>query len=416
LRLNAILVEMMSRVKSFWRAGVAALAAGALVITGVALGPASAVPNYPSAAEVAEAKKNVRDKQAMIERLEGYIAELEIEAEDLGRIALIKNEEYNLAVEAVNEMRSKVDGLQLQVTEAEASAEFAQGQLAQIVARMYRTGTSGNTTLELFFNPEGTEDLLYQLSAQQIVAQRTESIYQLSLDQQAQAQALAAELTAAQLELEGLEAAAKRVFEEAKAAADAVQRKVEENERANRQLISQLADLRDTAEELERQRAEGLAAEARQRAVRTPPTAPELYSVGAPNSSQVETAIAFAEQQLGKRYVLGGAGPDVWDCSGITMKAYSAAGVYIGWHSATAQFRVLANQQKLVPFQDAQRGDLIWWTTSRNWDGDKYHVAIYLGNGMMLEAPNPARSVRIVPVRYGELFPYAGRPTASSGS
>jgi peptidoglycan DL-endopeptidase CwlO len=407
---------MMSRVKSFWRAGVAALAAGALVITGVALGPASAVPNYPSAAEVAEAKKNVRDKQAMIERLEGYIAELEIEAEDLGRIALIKNEEYNLAVEAVNEMRSKVDGLQLQVTEAEASAEFAQGQLAQIVARMYRTGTSGNTTLELFFNPEGTEDLLYQLSAQQIVAQRTESIYQLSLDQQAQAQALAAELTAAQLELEGLEAAAKRVFEEAKAAADAVQRKVEENERANRQLISQLADLRDTAEELERQRAEGLAAEARQRAVRTPPTAPELYSVGAPNSSQVETAIAFAEQQLGKRYVLGGAGPDVWDCSGITMKAYSAAGVYIGWHSATAQFRVLANQQKLVPFQDAQRGDLIWWTTSRNWDGDKYHVAIYLGNGMMLEAPNPARSVRIVPVRYGELFPYAGRPTASSGS
>jgi peptidoglycan DL-endopeptidase CwlO len=416
LRLHAILVEMMSRVKSFWRAGVAALAAGALVITGVALGPASAVPNYPSAAEVAAAKKNVRDKQAMIERLEGYIAELEIEAEALGRIALIKNEEYNLAIEAVNEMRSKVDGLQLQVADAEASAEFAQGQLAQIVARMYRTGTSGNTTLELFFNPEGTEDLLYQLSAQQIVAQRTESIYQLSLDQQAQAQALAAELTAAQLELEGLEAAAKRVFEEAKAAADAVQRKVDENERANRQLISQLADLRDTAEELERQRAEGLAAEARQRAVRTPPTAPELYSVGAPNSSQVETAIAFAEQQLGKRYVLGGAGPDVWDCSGITMKAYSAAGVYIGWHSATAQFRVLANQQKLVPFQDAQRGDLIWWTTSRNWDGDKYHVAIYLGNGMMLEAPNPARSVRIVPVRYGELFPYAGRPTASSGS
>jgi peptidoglycan DL-endopeptidase CwlO len=416
LKLRVIFGAMISRAKKIWRAALAAAGAAALVITGVALGPASAVPNYPSAAEVAEAKKNVRDKQAMIERLEGYIAELEIEAEDLGRIALIKNEEYNLAVGAVTDMRSKVDGLTLQVAEAEESAGFAQSQLAQIVARMYRTGTSGNTTLELFFNPEGTEDLLYQLSAHQIVAQRTESIYQSSLDQQAQAQSLAAELAGAQVELEGLEAAAKKVFEEAKAAADAVARKVAENERANRQLISQLADLRDTAEELERQRAEGLAAEARQRAVRTPPTAPELYSVGAPNSSQVETAIAFAEQQLGKRYVLGGAGPDVWDCSGITMKAYAAAGVYIGWHSATAQFRVLANQKKLVPFQDAQRGDLIWWTTSRNWDGDKYHVAIYLGNGMMLEAPNPARSVRIVPVRYGELFPYAGRPTASPGN
>ena len=407
---------MISRTGKLWRAALASFGAAALVITGVTLGPAAAVPNYPSAAEVAEAKRNAEDKKAMIDRLEGYIAELEIEAEELGRIALIKNEEYNLAVEAVNEMRSKVEGLELQVAEAEDGAEFAQGQLAQIVARMYRTGTSGNTTLELFFNPEGTEDLLYQLSSNEIVAQRTESIYQSSLDDQAQAQGLEAELAGAQEELEGLEDAAEKVFLEAKAAADAVQQKVDENERINGQLIAQLAELRDTAEELERQRAEGLAAEARQRAVRAAPTAPELYSVGSPNTGKVETAIAFAEQQLGERYVLGGAGPDVWDCSGITMKSYSAAGVYIGWHSATAQFRVLANQKKLVPFQDAQRGDLIWWTTSRNWDGDKYHVAIYLGDGMMLEAPNPARTVRIVPVRYGELFPYAGRPTASSGS
>ena len=38
---------------------------------------------------------------------------------------------------------------------------------------------------------------------------------------------------------------------------------------------------------------------------------------------------------------------------------------------------------------------------------------VNLGDGMMLEAPNPARTVRIVPVRYGELFPYAARPTAN---
>jgi cell wall-associated NlpC family hydrolase len=37
---------------------------------------------------------------------------------------------------------------------------------------------------------------------------------------------------------------------------------------------------------------------------------------------------------------------------------------------------------------------------------------IYLGNDMMLEAPNPARTVRIVPLRFGELFAYAGRPSA----
>jgi cell wall-associated NlpC family hydrolase len=74
----------------------------------------------------------------------------------------------------------------------------------------------------------------------------------------------------------------------------------------------------------------------------------------------------------------------------------------------------MAAEKKLVPFQQAKRGDLIWWTTSSNFSGDKYHTAIYLGDGMMLEAPNPARTVRIVPVRYGELFPYAARPTAAS--
>ena len=178
------------------------------------------------------------------------------------------------------------------------------------------------------------------------------------------------------------------------------------------EMMTQLATLKDTASDLERQRREGLEAERRQNLIKTAPTAPELYSVSEPDYGKVEIAIAFASEQLGERYVLGGAGPNVWDCSGITMKSYAAAGVYIGWHSATAQYNVMASQKKLVPFQQVQRGDLIWWSTEKAFSGDKYHVAIYLGDGMMLEAPNPARTVRIVPVRYGELWPYAGRPTA----
>jgi len=188
--------------------------------------------------------------------------------------------------------------------------------------------------------------------------------------------------------------------------------KVKQSERERATMMSQLASLKDTAADLERQRIEGLEAERRQNLVKTAPTAPELYSVGNPDYAKVETAIAFASEQLGERYVLGGAGPNVWDCSGITMKSYAAAGVYIGWHSATAQYNIMASKQKLVPFQDIQRGDLIWWSKERAFSGDKYHVAIYMGDGMMLEAPNPARTVRIVPVRYGEIWPYAGRPTA----
>ncbi len=392
---------------------ILAVASGiALIITGINLAPANAVPDYPSAAEVAAAKRNVETKRAMIQRIEGILDTLESEARALEKVALEKNEKFNQAKEAANEMAAKVKGLEKKAKTAKSEAEEAELMLGQIIARMYRQGTSGDTTLQIFFNPESSDELLYQLGAQEMVAQRTEAVYQAAMDKQAQAKALAVELDSATDELKARQAAAKKLYDEAQQAANAVISKVRESERERATAMNQLASLKDTASDLERQRREGLAAEARQNAIKTAPTAPELYSVGDPDSAKVEAAIAFAEAQLGERYVLGGAGPDVWDCSGITMKSYAAAGVYIGWHSATAQYNVLASQEKLVPFQQAKRGDLIWWSTERAFSGDKYHVAIYLGNGMMLEAPNPARTVRIVPVRYGELWPYAGRPTA----
>ena len=387
----------------------AGLLAGTLLIT-----PAFAVPDYPSAAEVAAAKRDVQEKQKMIERIEALLDQLEDEAQALEIIALKKNEEYNQAVDRTSEMRAKVDSLQDKVTQSSEEAETARIQLGQIVAQMVRERSVSNTTLELLFNPEDAEDILFRMSMQEIIAQRTEAIYQASLDKQAQAEALALELEQSQLELEEIEAEAERLYQEAQDAADAVIKKVAQTERERSTMMEQLADLKDTAEDLERQRREGLEAERRQNLIKTAPTAPELYTVGEPDWAKVETAIAFASEQLGERYVLGGAGPNVWDCSGITMKSYAAAGVYIGWHSATAQYNVLASQKKLVPFQQIQRGDLIWWSQESAFSGDKYHVAIYLGDGMMLEAPNPARTVRIVPVRYGEIWPYAGRPTASS--
>ncbi len=392
---------------------IAGFAGIVLLVTGFTLSPAYAVPDYPTAAEVAAAKRNVEEKRKMISRIEGILNTLQEEADALESVALQKNEQYNQAKQAVKVMADKVAGLEAKVLTAQEDAEEAKTMLGQIVARMYRQGTSGNTTLEIFFNPESSDELLYQLGASDVVAQRTQVMYEQAMQKQADAKALANELESAQAELETRRTAAEKLYREAKAAADAVIAKVNESESQRATMLGQLANLKDTASDLERQRREGLEAERRQNAVKDAPTAPELYTVGPPNEDLVEKAIAFASAQLGERYVLGGAGPDIWDCSGITMKSYAAAGVYIGWHSATAQFNIMASNKKLVPFQDAKRGDLIWWTRSSNFSGDKYHVAIYLGNGMMLEAPNPARTVRIVPVRFGELFPYAARPTAN---
>ncbi len=397
----------------FSRTLIATFAVSGLIFTGLTVAPSFAVPNYPSAAEVAAAKKNVTKKKEMIARLEKIIADLAAEAAALGRTALIKGEAFNQAQEEVDIITAKVNTLQSQADAANAAADEAREQLGKIAAQMQKDGATGGTAMTLFLNSGEADNLLYQLGAQEKVAEQSDVIYRRSIEKQQYAQSVSDELGVAKKELAAKAAVAKAAFVEAQNAANAVQAKVDENNRLNKTFYSQLATLRNTAADLERQRAEGLAAEARQNAGTSLPTAPELYDVGPANAAKVDGMFDFAKQQLGERYVLGGMGPDVWDCSGITKAAYAAVGIYIGTHSATNQFRTMAYAKKLIPLNQAVSGDLMWYSQERAFDGDKYHVVLYMGGGMMLESPNPARTVRIVPLRYGELFPYAGRPSAT---
>ncbi len=129
---------------------VALSVAFAMGVSGAVLGPAFAVPDYPTWAEVEAAKDDVEEKEKLIEELEGYLAELGAELDELNTIALIKNEEYNQAVEEVNILTRRVGQLEQELEEAAAEAESVRLQLGQMAARMYREGTSGNSSLELF--------------------------------------------------------------------------------------------------------------------------------------------------------------------------------------------------------------------------------------------------------------------------
>ncbi|MCW2799966.1 MAG: hypothetical protein JWQ70_1438 [Aeromicrobium sp.] len=122
-----------------------------------------------------------------------------------------------------------------------------------------------------------------------------------------------------------------------------------------------------------------------------PPTPPA--NPPPPSGSKVETAIAFAKAQLGEPYKWGGAGPSSWDCSGLTMRSWQAAGVNLP-HYAGAQYA----QTKPVPISKIQRGDLLYW--SNGGPGSIYHEALYLGGGQMIQAPRPGRSVEIVSLSY----------------
>jgi len=127
------------------------------------------------------------------------------------------------------------------------------------------------------------------------------------------------------------------------------------------------------------------------------------YSCGSctppPPSPGAAGAIAAAESQIGVPYVWGGATPGVgFDCSGLVMWAWGQAGVSLPHYSGAQQ----ADTVPVPSLADAQPGDLLFWGPG----GDE-HVAMYLGGGSMIEAPQTGYTVHITPVRMD--FEYIGR-------
>jgi cell wall-associated NlpC family hydrolase len=112
-----------------------------------------------------------------------------------------------------------------------------------------------------------------------------------------------------------------------------------------------------------------------------------IPSLPAP-SPRAAAAIAYAEAQLGKPYRYAAAGPDAFDCSGLTMMAWAAAGVSMA-HYSGAQMAAFPS----VPLDQLQPGDLIFWGPG---GGD--HVAMYVGGGLQIAATHTGDFVRIQPV------------------
>ncbi|WP_242496413.1 C40 family peptidase [Xylanimonas protaetiae] len=105
-------------------------------------------------------------------------------------------------------------------------------------------------------------------------------------------------------------------------------------------------------------------------------------------------------------YQWGGNGNPGWDCSGLTAAAWHAQGVSIS-RSSRSQYTTVAK----VAYAAMRPGDLIFWTDVPGDASQIRHVAMYTGNGRMIEAPRPGVAVREVAVRWdADLMPYAGRP------
>ena len=283
-------------------------------------------------------------------------------------------EEATTAAEGAQEAKVKLAALTRSLAGIQAQAA-AQGKtvdaisktLGSIAVNQYKSGTLSQS-LELLFSSDPT---LYLSSAASLEAITRRKSTQLRKYESAEQQLNATSLTVAD-RLAQVKALQKKLAERSALA----QRKLAQAEallaklkKEDRERLAKLAEDRENADQ-----AASLEA------------AKSLAGV----SGRAGIALKYALKQIGDRYVFGAAGLTYWDCSGLTMRAFEAAGVSLP-HSSAAQARM----GKSIPFNQKKPGDLLFYGRPVS------HVGIYLGGGKMVHAPRSGSRVKVADLGMG---------------
>ncbi|WP_399344957.1 NlpC/P60 family protein [Umezawaea sp. Da 62-37] len=421
-------------------------------------GHATAPPSNSSDSEIDQGRADADAKAARVGELTGRLTAAEARLQEL-------TDDVGAKMEAANKARVDLETAQADAARAAGDAESAKveadaagkavedgrNDLDEFAAASYQQGSTIGS-ISAYFGAKSPEDLLAR--AQLLEAVSGSSLNAMDTIERSRTEKANKDSAArAALDVANQKQTA---ADEAKRTADAAQVVAV---RAQQDQAGQAAALRDDKAAVEAELAEALGAvdglnaqraqydewlAAKQRedddaarraaeAATTPPVQedPEPAYSPAPSYSPepeyvagdgggVETAIARAMAYLGTRYSWGGGnytGPTIgirdggvadsygdyysvgFDCSGLMMYAFAGAGVYIPHYSG---YQYTSGRQ--VPLGQAERGDMLFWGP-----GGGTHVALYLGDGMMVEAPYSGSSVRVSPVRYGGIMPYATR-------
>ncbi|WP_415952452.1 NlpC/P60 family protein [Streptomyces sp. KLOTTS4A1] len=331
------------------------------------------------------------------------LEEVQKKVDALYREAGTATQKYNLAKERTEQQRGKLNDLQDEVAKRTEKVNEARRELGQIAAAQYRSGgTSDTAVLLLSDDPDdyfARRQLMGRLSGQQHKAVEDFQRLQTEADKKrGEATDSLAQLSEAESELktskkdvqkklgEARELLAKLTAEEKERLAELERKRKAEAERKAQELARQQA----AEEEARRQAAEEAARE--EAAQEEEEEASEQPADPAPDDSyaaKAAKAIEFARAQIGKPYVWGAAGPDSYDCSGLTQQAWAEAGISL---PRTTWDQV--NAGTTVSVDNAKPGDLVFFYD------DISHVGLYIGNGEMIHAPKPGTNVRVESIYY----------------
>ncbi|MGW3249295.1 NlpC/P60 family protein [Streptomyces fungicidicus] len=295
------------------------------------------------------------------------VAELLTELQTLYREAEKATETYNATEERLKRQRAETVRLDRALARTRTSLRDSRGAAGRLARQQYQsvTGISPYVRLLLARDPQHALDQGHVIG--RLARERAETVGRLTGD----------EKEAGALARRAREALARQIAltERRKEQRDEVRERLRSVEALLASLTpGQLAALA----ELERANV----AEAQDALV----TSGALGAGGAPSAAG-ERAVRYAVEQLGKPYEWGAEGPAAYDCSGLTSEAWGAAGTPIPRTSQEQWARL-----ERVPLTDLRPGDLVVYFPEAT------HVALYLGDGMVVQAPRPGARIKVSPV------------------
>ncbi|WP_175410985.1 C40 family peptidase [Streptomyces sp. TRM64462] len=345
------------------RCAVAAITVVCALTTALAV-PATAAFAAPSPAPSPSGPARPPGQPNQPNQPKKSLEEVRAEIEGLYRQAASATDAYNLAEEKAEKQSAEIVKLSAAIIEGQARIESLKARAGAAARAQYRSGgipEEAKLVLtddpQLFLEGAGrllqgqkaTRDLLTELK------QRQDDLETYTQDAGTEWARLEAHRAA--------QAKARKVITEKIAAAEKLESELAAAERERLRELERQAQLRAQTEWLD---------------------SGALREINRSASPAGKAAIEFATSQIGKPYVWGAEGPDAYDCSGLTQRAWGVAGTAIP-RTSQEQWRLLPR----VAVKDMRPGDLIIYFA------DATHVAMYIGDGRMVHAPRPGRNVTV---------------------
>jgi cell wall-associated NlpC family hydrolase len=358
-------------------------------------------PKPPSQAQINAAENKAKQQQAALGAQQGKLSSANAQLASLQVQAEVLTQRYDQTL--VDEQRAATA---YRVTEArlkyaQHAQDASQQRLARLAASEFESGGGFGPMTSMLGNASGPQGYLNGVGLGQVLAQNgTDTVAQAQANDvvagafRKQAHDL---LVAEQSDL----AAANHLKLAVQAAVTRQQAFVQASQAKRNSLAKQVASAQAHVAALKSARQAALAAAASAAAAKAAAqasagstqgstTAPSWASSSGASATQGDIAANWALSQLGKPYQWGAAGPQTYDCSGLTMVAWAHAGVSL-LHYTGYQW----DEGPHVPLDQLQRGDLLFYATDNSDPDTIHHVGIYIGNGMMVDAPFTGADVRV---------------------